>query len=155
MSSKNVESTVVSLGCPRNMLKSTLVLLGCPRKMVNKQMEKQCFHLILEDNRTTGTDTPEDEQEEQQDQNFLTTALAPESYCLSLAHTASPRLARSHAHRNETKQFPGWLTPPVSNLCISEVRGVSSLWPQPGNRSVSFVLASGRAGGRSICIPIG
>ena len=33
---------------------------------------------------------------------------------------------------------------------LSEVGGVSTKWPQPGNRFVSFVRASGRAGAREI-----
>ena len=50
----------------------------------------------------------------------LTTALASQSNRLSLAHTASPRLARSHA-RTKRNDFPvgGFtkgLTPPTSNL---------------------------------------
>ena len=65
-------------------------------------------------NRTTagtqhgfGTRTPEAP-------NFPQTALAPGSNRLSLAHAASPRLARSHA-RTKRSDFPVGLTFPTSN----------------------------------------
>ena len=66
-------------------------------------------------------DNRRDEQDEQVN-FFPRIAPAPGSKRLSLAHAASPRLARSHARTNETKRFPGWghkgLTPPTSDIYV-------------------------------------
>ena len=62
-----------------------------------------------------------EEQQQQEEVISLQTALASQSNRLSLAHTASPRLARSHA-RTKRNDFPVAASqrthPPTSNIYI-------------------------------------
>ena len=117
------------------IIEKALVLLGCPRKMLflhwfcKVVREKCCFYIgfarvvrespcktcvkttFLADN--PGTIWTR-RRRSSRTHPGLTTALASASNRLSLAHTASPRLARSHA-RTKRNDFPVGLTPPTSN----------------------------------------
>ena len=106
------------------MVVFTLVLQGCPRKVlflhwfykvvreqycfcigfrrvVPEKREKPCAKTRFFVDNPPGMVSPEEEEQ----QKSLTTALAARSNRLSLAHTASPRLARSHA-RTKRNDFP-------------------------------------------------
>ena len=95
----------------------TLVLQWLSTENLVKPNWKQHFSWTT----GTGTKTPEQQQqeEEEEEQNRPGTALASQSNRLSLAHTASPRLARSHA-RTKWNDFPVGVTkdspPPASNI---------------------------------------
>ena len=112
----------------------TLVLEGLSAKNVKNPVRKQDFSW------TTRPAWFRHRAEQRRTENRLTTALASQSNRLSLAHTASPRLARSHA-RTKRNDFPvgGFtkgLTPPnlqylhihaYTYTYILEVGGVSPL----------------------------
>ena len=105
------------------IIEKALVLLGCPRKRLflhwfyKVVREKCCFYIgftrvvrekpykTLVESTLFVDNPPGMLLPTEEDQKSLTTALAPRSNRLSLAHTASPRLARSHA-RTKRNDFP-------------------------------------------------
>ena len=127
LSTKHVVFTLFLQDCPRTSLFSHwfykivreqwFFYIGFT-KVVREKPYKTNVNIIFFVDNPPGMVSPEQEEEEQQ-QKSLTTALASRSNRLSLAHTASPRLARSHT-RTKRNDFPvgGFtkgLPPPTSN----------------------------------------
>ena len=116
LSTKSVVFTLVLQGCPRKMLfyigftrlsaenvGFTRLSASCPRQMLKTHVFVIGFRLnVSADNRGQPARFW---TEEGRRHDCLQTALAPEWKRLSLAHTASPRLARSHA-RTKRNDFP-------------------------------------------------
>ena len=146
MSAKKVVFTLILIGCPRKRLflhwfykvvrEQCCFYIGFT-KVVHEKPYKTCVKTTFFVDNPPGMVSPPQEPE----QKSLTTALASQSNRLSLAHTASPRLARSHA-RTKRNDFPVGgqdsldSPPPTSNpyfstcICISTVNiGNDTLLP--------------------------
>ena len=92
------------------------------RRVVREKREKTCAKTRFFVDNPPGMVSPAKPKPKQSTPVCLTTALASQSNRLSLAHTASPRLARSHA-RTKRNDFPvgGFtkgLTPPTFNVLV-------------------------------------
>ena len=125
---KIIEKALVLLGCPRKMLflhrfykvaREKCWFYSGFTRVVREKREQPCAKTRFFVDNPPGMVSP---QEKQSTHFCLTTALASQSNRLSLAHTASPRLARSHARHETEIDFPVDSSPSTSNLTTSSAR---------------------------------